>query len=243
MTGSSIRVENLRKSFGDLNVLRGIDLQAEPGQFIVVVGESGGGKSTLLRILSGVESEFEGTVEAEAPIGVAFQDARLIPWKKVWQNVVFGLNGTPRSLRDKALSALREVGLEDWADVWPRTLSGGQAQRVAFARALVREPRLLLLDEPLGALDALTRLRMHALLRDLWARHRFTALLITHDVDEAITLGDKVAVLAHGQIIESIDLDFAGPRSRSDPEFEAVRHRILGLLNVPDTATHKNALI
>lgn len=234
MSAASVRVEGLRKNYGDLEVLRGVDLHAEPGQFLVIVGESGGGKSTLLRILSGVERDFEGVVDIDHPVGVAFQDSRLIPWKSVWRNVAFGLDGPTSAVKDRALGALREVGLEEWAEVWPHTLSGGQAQRVALARALVREPRLLLLDEPLGALDALTRLRMHGLLRSLWERHRFTAVLITHDVDEAIALGDQVVVLAEGRIIERIDLDFPGPRNRSDPEFEAVRHRLLTLLNVEE---------
>lgn len=234
MSGIGIQARNVHKSFDHLQVLRGVDITAAPGEFVVVVGESGGGKSTLLRILADVETPDAGTVEVDQPIGVVFQDARLIPWKRVWQNVTFGLDGPLSKDRNLALEALDEVGLADWADVWPRTLSGGQAQRVALARALVKKPKLLLLDEPLGALDALTRIRMHSLLKNLWADHRFTALLITHDVDEAISLGDRIVVLADGKIIDRIDLEFDGSRNRSDPVFEAVRHRLLTQLNAVD---------
>lgn len=236
MSETGIKVQDVYKTFGELDVLRGVNLQAEPGQFLVVVGESGGGKSTLLRIMAGVEKPDGGEVHIDHPVGVVFQDSRLIPWKQVWQNVSFGLPSHQSKNRTLAVQALKEVGLAEWADVWPRTLSGGQAQRVALARALVKKPKLLLLDEPLGALDALTRLQMHALLRKLWKEHQFTALQITHDVDEAISLGDRIVVLADGQIIDSIELDFPGPRKHSAPGFDAVRKRLLRQLNVSEEA-------
>lgn len=227
---ASVRIQ--RKAFGARVVLHNIDLTIARGEFLVVVGESGGGKSTLLRLLARLDTEFDGVIERDDPVAVGFQDSRLIPWKLVWENVVYGLEGPRRELRERALTALDEVGLRGRADAWPNTLSGGEGQRVALARALIREPALLLLDEPLGALDALTRLRMQALIRDLWRDHGLTVMLITHDVDEALLLADRIVVLSGGSIVDAIPLDFTGVRSRENPEFERARRRVLADLNV-----------
>ncbi|MEU8265103.1 ABC transporter ATP-binding protein [Micromonospora sp. NPDC048999] len=225
--GVSISVRGLSKHYGSRLILDGVDVDVAQGEFLAIVGESGGGKSTLLRVLAGLDSDYDGDVVVRQPVAVGFQDARLLPWRSVWENVVFGLHGSRSGLRRQAVDVLAEVGLEARADAWPGTLSGGEAQRVALARALVRRPSVLLLDEPLGALDALTRLRMQALVRSLWRTHRLSVVLVTHDVDEAIALGDRVLVLSQGKLADEIELSFGGPRSREDPAFERVRLRIL----------------
>jgi ABC-type nitrate/sulfonate/bicarbonate transport system, ATPase component len=163
---------------------------------------------------------------------VVFQEPRLLPWKKVAENVVFGLSGRRTDLQRTALTALEEVGLEDRANVWPATLSGGEQQRVGLSRALVRQPQLLLLDEPFGALDALTRLKMHALLRELVSKHRPGVLMVTHDVQEALDLADRILVLDQGEI--DIDIDVGQARRHSDPQaaIDGLRHQILTSLGV-----------
>jgi sulfonate transport system ATP-binding protein len=186
-------VSGLVKSFGDRRVLDGLDLTIEQGEFVALLGRSGSGKSTLLRILAGLDGDIGGESTVDGTVSVAFQQPRLLPWRRVWRNVTLG----QRSVADRALA---EVRLADRADAWPRTLSGGEAQRVSLARALVREPDLLLLDEPFAALDALTRLAMYRLVNQLFQRHRPAVLLVTHDVDEALTLADRVLVLADGRI-------------------------------------------
>lgn len=196
--GELIRVKSLTRVYGDRAVLDGLDLEIEPGEFVALLGRSGSGKSTLLRALAGLDGDVAGNglVEVPARVSVVFQDARLLPWQRVLDNVILGLDGAVERGRE----SLAEVGLAGRERAWPHELSGGEQQRVALARSLVREPRLLLADEPFGALDALTRLRMHVLLRRLVEQHRPAVLLVTHDVDEAIALADRVLVLDRGRI-------------------------------------------
>ncbi|MFC5834251.1 ABC transporter ATP-binding protein [Nonomuraea insulae] len=196
--GELIRVEGLTRVYGDRKVLDHLDLELAPGEFVALLGRSGSGKSTLLRALAGLDWDVAGDGRTEVPdqVSVVFQDARLLPWQRVLPNVVLGLTGADQRGRD----SLAEVGLAGRERAWPNELSGGEQQRVALARSLVREPRLLLADEPFGALDALTRLKMHRLLRRLWEQHRPAVLLVTHDVDEAIALADRVLVLDDGKI-------------------------------------------
>jgi sulfonate transport system ATP-binding protein len=198
-TGEAVRVRGLTRRFGDREVLAGVDLTIRPGEFVALLGRSGSGKSTLLRALAGLDGDYGGEALVPRERAVVFQEHRLLPLSRVLDNVTLGLPGG-RATAGRGRRALVEVGLADHARAWPVTLSGGESQRVALARALVREPELLLLDEPFGALDALTRIRMHALLRDLCARHRPAVLLVTHDVDEAILLADRVLVLVDGRI-------------------------------------------
>ncbi|MEY9837948.1 ABC transporter ATP-binding protein [Streptacidiphilus sp. EB103A] len=194
----AVRATGVHRSFDGREVLARVDLTLHQGEFLALLGRSGSGKSTLLRAMAGLDPDFTGELLVPERRSVVFQDHRLQPWKRVLDNVVLGL---PRAgAREAGLSALAEVGLTERARDWPITLSGGEAQRAALARALVRDPALLLLDEPFGALDALTRLKMHALLRELCRKHRPAVLLVTHDVDEAIALADRVIVLTDGQL-------------------------------------------
>ncbi|WP_433797236.1 ABC transporter ATP-binding protein [Actinoplanes sp. CA-252034] len=227
----TVRVTGLRRAFGDTVVLDGTDLTVGPGEVVALLGGSGSGKSTLLRALAGLDAEATGQIEVPAHYGVVFQEHRLLPWKRVIDNVALGLIGTDP--RGRALAALTEVGLGDRGGAWPAELSGGQAQRVAVARALVREPELLLLDEPFGALDALTRLRMQQLLERLRERHGFAALLVTHDVDEALLLADRALVLEGGRIAEQIPIRLPKPRHADDPGFGGLRRHLLDRLGVP----------
>ncbi|GAB3582415.1 ABC transporter ATP-binding protein [Amycolatopsis endophytica] len=226
-------VRNLTKRFGDRTVLSDVDAEIGRGEFVALLGRSGSGKSTLLRILAGLDSDVDGEARVNGTVSVAFQQPRLLPWRKVWRNVVLGLPGHGRD-RELAGRALTEVRLEGHADAWPRTLSGGEAQRVSLARALVREPGLLLLDEPFGALDALTRLAMHRLVEDLWTEHRPGVLLVTHDVDEALLLADRVLVLGEGHIIAEHVL--ATPRPRTLSDHLDIRAKVLADLGVTDHA-------
>jgi sulfonate transport system ATP-binding protein len=209
----AVRIRGLTRRFTQKGVLNGIDLDIRHGEFVALIGASGSGKSTLLRAVAGLdhEAEGEGTIETPDRIAVAFQDARLLPWKRVLDNVVLGLDGTQAAVRGR--EALDEVGLAGRERAWPHELSGGEQQRVALARSLVRRPVLLLADEPFGALDALTRLRMHDLLRRLAAVHRPATLMVTHDVGEAIALADRVLVLEEGRIAEDLAIDLP-----ADPE-------------------------
>jgi sulfonate transport system ATP-binding protein len=226
---AAVRVRNFTRRFGDTSVLRDLNLDIAPGEFVALLGRSGSGKTTLLRTLAGLDSAEGQDVWAPAARAVVFQEPRLLPWQKVWRNVALGVK-TPDA-RARAESALTEVGLGHRLDAWPCTLSGGEAQRAALARALVREPRLLLLDEPFAALDALTRLRMHDLVLTLWRKHAPAVLFITHDVDEAVTLADRVIVLDQGRIIAEEQIGLDRPRE-SDGEFQALRRRLLGYLGV-----------
>ncbi len=228
---TAVRVRRLTRRFGANTVLDGLDLDLAPGQFVALLGRSGSGKTTLLRTLAGLDAvPAEAVVEVPHPTAVVFQEPRLLPWKPIWRNVALGLAGG--DARGRAQAALREVGLERHLDAWPATLSGGEAQRAALARALVREPRLLLLDEPFAALDALTRIRMHGLVIDLWRAHAPTTLLVTHDVDEAVLLADRALVLSHGRIAADIAITLPRPRRHGGSEFAALRGRLLAELGV-----------
>ncbi|MEU4420941.1 ABC transporter ATP-binding protein [Actinoplanes sp. NPDC024001] len=229
----TVRVAGLRRAFGDTVVLDGAELSIRPGEVVALLGGSGSGKSTLLRALAGLDPEATGDIAVPDHFGVVFQEHRLLPWKRVIDNVALGLSGA--DARGRAVAALTEVGLGDRGQAWPAELSGGQAQRVAVARALVREPELLLLDEPFGALDALTRLRMQRLLERLLDRHGFAALLVTHDVDEALLLADRALVLDGGRIAEQLEVSLPRPRHQEDPEFGRLRRHLLDRLGVPAT--------
>ncbi len=226
----AVSVRGLTRAFASNTVIDRLDLDVPAGQFVVLLGASGCGKSTLLRILADLDTEIGGDVRVPARRAVAFQSPRLLPWKRVWRNVVLGLPGRPD--RARAAAALAEVGLEARAEAWPKTLSGGEAQRTSLARALVREPELLLLDEPFGALDALTRLKAQDLVWRLWRRHRPAVLLVTHDVEEALLLADRALVMKDGVIAHSVDVDLSRPRDVGDPTFLALRADLLGRLGV-----------
>jgi sulfonate transport system ATP-binding protein len=232
--GLSLTIRDLRKSFGTNEVLCGIDLHVPAGQFVAIVGRSGCGKSTLLRLIAGLESIDVGSVsfgEQLQPqdVRVMFQEPRLLPWARVLANVEVGLGGE-RKLPDaqpRAENALAEVGLSDKRAQWPAVLSGGQKQRVALARALVGNPRMLAFDEPLGALDALTRISMQGLLGRVWRNQGFTAILVTHDVSEAVALADRVLVIEGGRIAHDIDVDIRRPRQRGSAELARLEGSIL----------------
>ncbi|MBT0773630.1 ABC transporter ATP-binding protein [Kineosporia sp. J2-2] len=224
-------VRGLRRTFGERHVLDGIDLDVTRGDFVALLGASGTGKTTLLRILAGLDHPDGGTVLVPRRRTVVFQEPRLVPSKRVLANVVVGLPRTAAT-RSLGLAALEEVGLGAHADAWPGTLSGGEAQRVALARALVREPELLLLDEPFAALDALTRLRMQDLVADLCARHQPAVVLVTHDVEEAVRLADRVAVLRQGALIRDERIDLEQPRDPTRPAFTRIRSQLLADLGV-----------
>jgi sulfonate transport system ATP-binding protein len=194
----AVVVTHLRRAYGSRVVIENLNLRIERGEFVVLLGESGCGKTTLLRALAGLDPIDGGRIVAPRRPAVVFQEHRLLPWESLWRNVSLGLQAS--DARQRASAALSEVGLAERLDDWPRNLSGGQAQRVALARALVQEPELLLLDEPFAALDALTRIRMHALVRELVTAHRPGVLLVTHDVDEAIALADRILVMRDGRI-------------------------------------------
>jgi sulfonate transport system ATP-binding protein len=232
-TGTAVDVADVRRTFGDRQVLRGVDLRLAPGEMVALLGRSGSGKSTLLRALAGLDRDVVGTIRVPARRAVVFQDARLLPWASVLDNVVLGLGGPDADAHGR--QALDEVGLTGHEGDWPKTLSGGEAQRAALARALVRDPGLLLLDEPFGALDALTRVRMHVLVRRLWERHRPAVLLVTHDVDEALLLADRVLVLTDGVISLDEPVAIPHPRPRGDARFLALRTRLLAELGVEES--------
>jgi sulfonate transport system ATP-binding protein len=236
--GIAVDVTHVAKRFDETEVLHDIDLAVRPGEFVAILGHSGCGKSTLLRLIAGLEAPSDGAVAVDgrwldgAPDAgdtrILFQDARLLPWRRVLDNAAIG--GTGDAWRAKARATLERVGLADKADRWPVTLSGGQRQRVALARALVSEPRLLLLDEPLGALDALTRIEMQDLIEEVWRAQGFTAILVTHDVAEAVRLADRVVVLDHGRIVETYSIEHPRPRPHGDAELGRIEQRILGRL-------------
>jgi sulfonate transport system ATP-binding protein len=233
--GAAASVRGLSRKFGDRTVLDGLDVDIAPGEFVALIGRSGSGKSTLLRALAGLDQEVTGQLSVAGPVSVAFQEPRLVPWKKVLANVAPGLRADDPEAA--ARTALEEVGLTERASAWPVTLSGGEAQRASLARALVREPRLLLLDEPFSALDALTRITMHRLVLSLWARHQPAVLLVTHDVDEALALADRVLVLGEGRIAHSSPITVPRPRVRDHPALVALRLRLLTQLGVPAAET------
>ena len=231
-TGLSIR--GLSKSFvvdgRSFPVLEDIDLDIAQGEFVCVVGHSGCGKSTLLRVLAGLLEPDAGEVDIESFGAMVFQDNRLLPWMTIEQNVGFGLYGLSRAeRRDRVLDQLDKVGLADFAQAYPHQLSGGMKQRASIARALVHEPSILLLDEPFGALDALTRIQMQQEVLRIWERERMTTLLVTHDIDEAVYLGDRIIVSTDRpfRIKEQVRVDLPRPRVRSSPEFSRIKQRVL----------------
>jgi sulfonate transport system ATP-binding protein len=227
--GAAIDLTGAEKSFGSRTIFDGLDLRVAPGEFVALLGASGSGKTTLLRVLLGLERLEGGIGRVATPSSVVFQEPRLVPSQKVWRKVLLGV---PRGTASKAraLAALDEVGLRDHADVWPATLSGGEAQRVALARALIREPRLLLLDEPFAALDALTRLKMQELVKQLCDRHQPGVLLVTHDVDEAVRLADRVLVLKGGSL--TLDIPVSANLSLTSQESAEIRARLFDELGV-----------
>lgn len=224
-TGVALTLKKVRKSFGTRRVLDGIDLVLAPGEFVAVVGRSGCGKSTLLRAIAGLDPLDAGAVKGSEQMRMMFQEARLLPWKTVLENVRLGVAGDAAP----AQAALQAVGLGGRSEDWPAALSGGQKQRVALARALVHQPPLLLLDEPLGALDALTRIEMQRLIESLWLARGFTAVLVTHDVQEAIALADRVLVVEEGRIALDVKVDLPRPRRR-DAGFAALETQLLDRL-------------
>ncbi|SFC80363.1 ATP-binding cassette domain-containing protein [Collimonas sp. OK412] len=226
--GVGIRVRSVSKSYAGREVLKTLDVEVAAGEFVAIVGRSGCGKSTLLRLIAGLEQASGGGIgfgaHGEKPeIRIMFQDSRLLPWKRVLDNVGLGL---PRASLASA-KALAQVGLEERAGEWPAVLSGGQRQRVALARALVHDPELLLLDEPLGALDALTRIEMQQLIESLWKERGFTAVLVTHDVQEAIALADRVLLIEDGEITLDERISLPRPRARGNLAFAQLEERIL----------------
>ncbi|PSO33244.1 ATP-binding cassette domain-containing protein [Bradyrhizobium sp. MOS002] len=243
-SGLPLSIRGLRKSYGDNEVLRGIDLHIPAGQFVAIVGKSGCGKSTLLRLIAGLEKSDAGSIslgDAVKPedIRVMFQEPRLLPWARVLSNVEVGL-GRDRASSDahsRAEKALTEVGLTDKRDQWPSVLSGGQKQRVALARALVSRPRVLAFDEPLGALDALTRISMQRLLERVWRDQGFTAILVTHDVAEAVALADRVLVIEEGRIAHDVVVNADRPRERGSAELAGLEGSILSHLLSADDRT------
>ncbi len=247
MHNNGLTLEHISKRFASrpgsathLQVLDNVHLDIAPGEFISIVGASGCGKSTLLRLILGLDEEYDGRILLDGkPIqgtglerGIVFQDHRLFPWLNVEQNVAVGLKNSPLSAAQKR-ETIREhielVGLQDFIDAYPHQISGGMAQRVAIARGLVNRPRVLLLDEPLGALDALTRARLQGELQHIWEREKITMILVTHDVDEAVFLGDRVVVMQPnpGRIRRVLDIDLPRPRNRSDSRFIALRDDVL----------------
>ena len=240
-SGIAVTIRDLRKSFDDHAVIGGLDLHLPAGSFTAVVGRSGCGKSTLLRLILGLEEptggrilleQKDGTRRDGAPKRIMFQEPRLLPWARVLDNVAVGLTGHGKKAwrRERARAALEEGGLSDKAGQWPATLSGGQRQRVALARALVSRPGLLALDEPLGALDALTRIGMQELIERIWRAQEFTALLVTHDVGEAVALADRILVIDEGRIALDLRVEVPRPRRRGDPDLARLEGRILQYL-------------
>ncbi len=236
---AAVVVRGLTRTFGSRDVLRGLDLDIGRGEFVALLGRSGSGKSTILRTLAGLDPGASGEVFVPANRSVVYQEPRLLPWARVLSNVVLGLDG--RDAAERGRAALGEVGLRGHEGDWPKTLSGGEAQRVALARALVREPELLLLDEPFGALDALTRIRMHTLVVRLCQSHHPAVLLVTHDVDEAIVLADRVLVLTDGGLSLDLPVGLEAPRMRSDPAFGRLRARLLAELGVDESTESASA--
>ncbi|ANE48879.1 hypothetical protein SY83_12105 [Paenibacillus swuensis] len=238
----ALRLSQVTKAFGANPVLNNITLSVREGEFIAIVGRSGCGKSTLLRLAAGLEEATSGTLTLNEKVikgihpetRVMFQDARLLPWRTVLDNVKIGVTGrSVAETTDRALDVLRAVGLQDKAGEWPSVLSGGQRQRVALARALAGQPKLLLLDEPLGALDALTRIEMQQLIESLWQERGFTSVLVTHDVSEAVALADRVILIEHGEVALDVQITLARPREK-DSGFLHFEKQILNRVLLPE---------
>lgn len=233
-----LELRNIRKHYQDQQVLKGVNLTIREGEFVAIIGRSGCGKSTLLRLIAGLEQQTEGEVEQNRqPLAginhsarLMFQNGRFLPWKKVVDNVGIGLNG---HWKKSAVEALEAVGLSGFADKYPLTLSGGQKQRVALARALINQPELLLLDEPLGALDALTRMEMQDLIEKVWKKQGLTCILVTHDVEEAVRLADRVILLEQGVVSEDLAIPLERPRTRTSASFNHYTEQLLHKLLTP----------
>jgi sulfonate transport system ATP-binding protein len=231
--GADVKIMGLTKTYGKKTVLQNLDLEIAPGEFVAIVGRSGGGKSTLLRLISGFENPTQGGILVDGmPLKgrnraacTMFQNDRLLPWERVLENVGLGLH--QKNWRQEAQQALAQVGLAERSGEFPAVLSGGQKQRVALARSLVREPRLLMLDEPLGALDALTRIEMQRLIESIWQEKQFSVFLITHDVDEAVMLADRVLLIEQGQIAVDMPIPLPRPRQRKSQAFMTLAEEIL----------------
>jgi sulfonate transport system ATP-binding protein len=233
--GVSVTIKSVSIAFGGRTVLENFNVEISAGEFVAIVGRSGCGKSTLLRSVVGLETPQAGTItlgrvasstfNGKPDVRVMFQDSRLLPWRRVLPNVMLGLEP---SLIAQARRVLAQVGLAERANDWPATLSGGQRQRVALARALVHDPNLLLLDEPLGSLDALTRIEMQQLIEDIWRSRGFTAMLVTHDVAEAISLADRVILIEGGRVALDEVVNIPRPRTRGSARFAALEERVLG---------------
>ena len=231
--GVSVGIKSVSIAFSGRTVLENFDIEISAGEFVAIVGRSGCGKSTLLRSVVGLETPQTGTIilgnvrehNCKPDVRVMFQDSRLLPWRRILPNVMLGLEP---ALIPRARKVLAQVGLAERANDWPATLSGGQRQRVALARALVHDPNLLLLDEPLGSLDALTRIEMQQLIEDVWQNRGFTAMLVTHDVAEAVSLADRVILIEGGRVALNEVVNIARPRTRGSARFAALEERILG---------------
>jgi ABC-type nitrate/sulfonate/bicarbonate transport system ATPase subunit len=240
---ASITFQGIRKRFPEVGlVLDGIDLEVEPGTFVSLVGPSGCGKSTLLRLVNGLDTDHEGTIRFDgartsASVAIAFQEPRLLPWRTVRGNLELISDGAHRGAKIDQLLELVQLG--DFASALPKQLSGGMAQRVSLARALVNEPEVLLLDEPFSALDALTRMRLQEALVDIHVRQPRTTLLVTHDIDEALYTSDRIVVMARrpGRIVDDLRVPLGHPRDRTDPALVALKHRVLAGL-APADPTH-----
>jgi ABC-type nitrate/sulfonate/bicarbonate transport system ATPase subunit len=247
LESGALRLKGLGKTFsvpgGSLEILQGIDLDISTGEFITIVGASGCGKSTILRLVAGLDVKFGGQILVGGkPVdgpglerALAFQDHRLLPWLTVEQNIRLGLDAVslPKARKAELVSQQIEiVGLKGFEGAYPRQLSGGMAQRAAIARALVNEPQILLLDEPLGALDSLTRSAMQQELLRIWSQLRTTVMMVTHDIDEAVFLSDRIAVLSPrpGRVRAIVPVDLPHPRDHSDPAFASIRRLVLGEL-------------
>lgn len=230
--GSRLSLQSVAKTYSEQSVLSNVNLEVQSGEFVAIVGRSGCGKSTLLRLVAGLDKATSGLVKLDGhpvhgvhpEVHVLFQDARLLPWRTAIGNVELGL---PRRERPSAWEALRQVGLIEKKSAWPHHLSGGQRQRVALARALSRTPRLMLLDEPFSALDALTRMEMQSLLETLWKQHQFSVLLVTHDIDEAVKLADRVVLMEDGEVVMDVSIHLPRPREIGT-EFARLERHILG---------------
>jgi NitT/TauT family transport system ATP-binding protein len=249
--GAALDIEQVSHAFdidgAELPVLSDVSISVEPGEFVALLGPSGCGKSTLLRLVAGLDKPRSGTLrEDEARITrphpsrvVVFQDPTLFPWRTVWDNVALGLEaqGILKSQRHRVDAALDLVGLSSFRNAYPHQLSGGMAQRVALARALVNDPKILILDEPLGKLDSLTRITMQAELVSLWQRKCFTTMLVTHDAEEALVLANRVIVFSDrpARVKADIRVDRPYPRHRGDPYLADLRRQILGLLGLDAT--------
>ncbi len=240
-----LEIKNVSKVFHtkdkDVEAIRRVDLDVKEGEFISIIGASGCGKTTRLRLIAGLEKNYGGDIlldgkrveKAGLDRGVIFQDHRLLPWLTVEDNLTLGLEGSKAELQKQVKEYLKKVDLENFEKVYPGQLSGGMAQRVSIARALMRHPRILLLDEPLGALDALTKMNMQVEISKIWEEEKTTMIMVTHDIDEAIYLGDRVVVMRPrpAEVDEIISIELPRPRLRSSADFAFYRNQIINIFN------------